>query len=98
MMHRIAGTSSAAVVLLTTHMSAVSASAAPVNRPLADELTRQFNQKELEQLESGAAVYSQTDADQLNRQQLDQPVTAGRPTGISRAVNPSPPEWPRLPH
>jgi hypothetical protein len=43
-------TTSAAAVLLTT-MSAIPASARPVNRPLADELTRQLNQKELEQLQ-----------------------------------------------
>jgi hypothetical protein len=51
-------TTSAAAVLLTT-MSAIPASARPVNRPLADELTRQLNQKELEQLQSGdAGTYS----------------------------------------
>jgi hypothetical protein len=89
---------SAAAVLLTAHLSAVSASAAPVNRPLADELTRQFNQQELEQLQSGAGAYSQTGADQLNRQQLDQSGTATPPTGISRAVIPPPAESPYLPH
>jgi hypothetical protein len=86
-------------VLLTTQISAVSASAAPLNRPLADELTRQFNQQELEQLQSGdAGAYSQPGANQLNRQQLDQPGTTSPPAGIFRVVIPPPPEWPQLPH
>ena len=72
--------------------------ASPVNRSLADELTRQFNQQELEQLQLGAGDYSQPGAGQLNRQQLDQLGTAPSPAGISRAVIPPPAEWPYPPH
>jgi hypothetical protein len=91
MMRPTTRATSAAAVLLST-MSAMPASAKPVNRPLADELTRQLNQKELEQLQSGAtATYSQPGADQLNRQQLDEPEAALRP-------GPARPGWSYLPH
>jgi hypothetical protein len=84
MMRRpIARATAAAAAMFAAHMGAASASAAPVNRPLADELTRQFNQKELEQLQSGdASAYSQPGADQLNRHQLGEPGAIPPPAGM----------------
>jgi hypothetical protein len=89
-------TTCAAAVLMAIHMSAVSAGAASVDRPRADELTRQFNQKELEQLQSGAGSYSLPSSD-INRPPLNQPGMMTSPTGISRAVVPPPAESPFAP-
>jgi hypothetical protein len=88
MIHRLIGPTSAAVLLA---ISTVSASAAPVNRSLADELTRQFNQQELEQLQSDSAgAYSQP---AYYRQQLYQPEITPPPA----AVAPPQAEWSYLP-
>jgi hypothetical protein len=95
-MRRITQAASAAAVLLTSHGNAGCANAASVNRPLADELTRQFNQQELEQLQSAAGAGSQSGAEQLNRSRLD-PMPAIPPSGISRTAVPPPPEWPYPP-
>jgi hypothetical protein len=87
-----------AAALLTVLISAVSASAAQVNRPLADELTRQFNQQELEQMQAGdASAYLQPDAYRISRHQLDQPGSALRPVGMSPRGIPPQPEWSHLP-
>jgi hypothetical protein len=89
-MMRIIAAISAVAALPTVYMSAIAASAKPVNRALADQLTRQFNQQELEQMQSGAGTYSQPGADQLNRQQLGRPGTPLPPPEISRTVMPLP--------
>jgi len=92
MIRRLIGPTSAAALLT---ISTVAASAAPVNRSLADELTRQFNQQELEQLQSdSASAYSQP---AYYRQQLYQPEIAPPPAGMSPAVAPPQAEWSYLP-
>jgi len=88
MMRRIIGAIGAIAALPTVHLSAMAAGAKPVDRALADQLTRQFNQQELEQMQSGAGSYSQPGADQLNRQQLGRPGTPLPPPEISRTVMP----------
>jgi Spy/CpxP family protein refolding chaperone len=90
MMRRTLAAISAVAVLPTIHVSAMAASAKSVNRPLADQLTRQFNQQELEQLQPGGGTYPQSGAGQLNRQQLGGPGTPLPPPGISRSVMPPP--------
>jgi hypothetical protein len=91
MMRPIFAAISAVAALPTIHMSAATAAnAKSVNRPLADQLTRQFNQQELEQLQPGGGTYSQPGTDQLNRQQLGRPGTPLPPAGISRSVMPPP--------
>ena len=90
MMRRTIAAISAVAALPAIHMSAMAASAKPVNRPLADQLTRQFNQQELEQLQPGGGTYSQPGAEQLNRQQLGRPGTPFPAPGISRSVMPPP--------
>jgi len=89
-MMRIIAAISAVAALPAVHMSAIAASAKPVDRALADQLTRQFNQQELEQMQSGAGTYAQPGADQLNRQQLGRPGIPLPPPEISRTVTPPP--------
>ena len=89
-MHRLIAAISAVAALPAIHTSAIAASAKRVDRALADQLTRQFNQQELEQMQSGGGTYSQPGADQLNRQQLDHPGTPVPPPGISRTIMPPP--------
>ena len=90
MMRRTIAAISAVAALAAIHTSAVAGSAQRVDRPLADQLTRQFNQQELEQMQSGGGTYSQPGADQLNRQQLGRPSPPVPPSGISRTVMPPP--------
>jgi hypothetical protein len=90
-MMRIIAAISAVAALPTVYMSAITASAKPVDRALADQLTRQFNQQELEQMQSGGSgTYAQPGAEQLNRQQLGRPGTPLPPPEISRTVTPPP--------
>jgi hypothetical protein len=93
MTRQITGTAGA-ILLLATHMNAGWASAARLNRPLADQLTQQFNQQELEQMQSGNGANSQSGADQLNRQQLEQ---RGTPPIPPRGAFPPPAELPYSP-
>jgi len=92
MTRQITGTAGA-VLLLTIHMNAECASAARLNRPLADQPTQQLNQQELEQMQSGTGANSQSGAAELNRQQLEQP---GPPQIPPRGAFPPPP--PALPY
>src|SRR5262249_31308587 len=88
MMRRIIGAIGAVAALPIIHLSAMAASVKPVDRALADQLTRQFNQQELEQMQSGVGSYSQARGDQLNRQQLGSPGTPLPSPEISRTVMP----------
>lgn len=85
-----------AAALFATLVSAASAGAAPVNRPLADALTQQFNQQELQAMEIGSpGVYSR--ADLLNGQQLGQPVAVPPPPAMYAPPMAPPPAWSYLP-
>jgi hypothetical protein len=90
MMHRVASVTAAAAVLLATQLFGSSAGAAPVNRPLADALTRQFNRQELQQLRSGdSGAYSRPYGHRLRA--LPQ-------AGMSRAGASPHPVWGYLGH
>lgn len=81
MTRRIANAISLAAVFSAICMSIAAANAAPVNRPLADKLTRQYNRQELQALHSGAGgLYSR-------------PAVAFPSAGMSRAVGPRRPLW-----
>lgn len=96
MIHRVIETAGAAV-LLAAGIGAVSASAAPVNRPLADELTQQLNQRELRQMQaSDVTIYAPGDTGRVYSVPRDQPGTPPQPAGLYPPPSP-PPGWRNLP-
>lgn len=101
-MMRAIATIAGATVLLAASMSATPASALPVNRPLADQFTQQYNQQELQQLQASEArvytparIYSQTHTVQINEQPLG-PAEAPPPPPPRPLYAPQP-EWSYLP-
>ena len=91
-MRALARTAGAAGVLLATSISATPASAQRVNRPLADQLTQQYNQQELHQLQAGdARVYPPSGAVPINGQPPPPPAASLPPLAGP------PPAWSYLP-